>query len=884
MLPRLTVLLSRLAHLLRGRAAEPEFHQELDRHLELLTERFIRQGMTPAAARSAARRQFGNTTALVEQRRDMQPFVSWERLARDLRHGLRLFARNPGFAAAALFTLSLGIGANTAIFSLVEGVLLKPQPYQDAGRLVVPATLMLRHHTDRGNVAYADVLDWKAETALFEAVAGYYEGKLDLTGGQDPERVTVLIVDEDYFQVMARPMRYGRPLTLDDNRTGAPPVAVLGYSLWKRRFGGDPGVVGQRIETNGVPRLVVGVAQADSTFPDSAEIFLPLKIAGNRTADVLRRDNHMYQAIARLRAGMSLKEAQSRLTVMGTLIARQLISRAGTNWKLHTLTGYLVQPQFRQALLVLFAAAVLVQLIACVNLANLLLARGAARTREVAIRKALGAGWARLAQQFFVESALLAAGGGLLGLWAGSWCLRGLIHLAPPGVPRLDSVHFDPAVLAYTAAICLASVVIAGLIPALDAAHQDPAGFLHDSSRGASQGLRGRRTRSILVVAELALAVVLLTGAGLLIRTFDRIRHIDPGFPTANLLAFQVALPQGRYAGDPQRIAGFEQIAANLRRIPNVLSVSATSSLPVNGGGIQLGRVFLREGQREPPASSDTPAAWSVVLPGYFETMKIPLLAGRSFTERDSPNSPPVIIISRTMALHLFPNENPLGHRIRSWRDENKYREIVGVVGDIRYSGLVDDIGNNVYVPHAQDSWGRLQIVVRAAGSPAPLVPAIRSQIGSVDRKLSISSIQSMDQVVDDDMAQARFCMFLLSIFGATALLLAVIGIYGVMAYSVAQRTREIGIRMAMGALRSDVFRLVATDAIRLAAVGILIGVAGSLLLTRLIRSLLFGVSPTDIETFVLVSGLLTLVALIAAYFPARRAVKVDPVITLRYE
>ncbi|MBZ5729228.1 MAG: ABC transporter permease [Acidobacteriia bacterium] len=881
---RLRTFASRLARLFRRGAPDSAFDDELEGHIGLLTERYVRQGMTPEDARYAARRQFGNQTALREERNEMQTFASWDRLAQDLRYGLRLLVRNPGVTAAALLTLSLGIGANTAVFSLVEGLLLKPLPYQDAARLVVPATIFQRHKSDRGSVAYADVLDWRAQSSLFEAVAAFRPTGLDLTGDEEPERVQALVVDEDYFRVMGRPMRYGRPLALGDNLPGAPTAAVLGHALWTRRFGADPGVVGRNVEINGAQVLVAGVVQPDSTWPEDAEVFLPLKIAGARDADTLRRDNHIYQSVARLARGVSLQQVQSRLSVMGGRIAQQFTNRAGTNWKLHTLAGYIVEPYLRQTLLVLFAASLLVLLIAYVNLANLLLARGATRAHEVAIRNALGAGWKRLAQQFLAESALLALGGGLAGILAGKWGLKILLRLAPPDIPRLAGVHIDLTVLAFATALCLVAVVFAGLVPALHAARQAPVEVLRETARGASQGLRGGRIRRLLVVAEFALAIILLTGAGLLVRSFQRIRRIDPGFPTANLLTLQVALPRARYPGPPQYAAGFEQLTTSLRRIPGVVSTSATSSLPVDGGGFYLGRVFLREGQPEPPASADTAAAWSVVQPGYFATMRIPLAAGREFTDRDTADSPLVIVISRAMARQMFPNQSPLGQRIRSWRDENKYREIVGVAGDLRYNGLTDDIGNNVYVPHRQDSWSRLQLVVRTARDPHILLSSIRSQIWSIDRKLSISAVQTMDQVVENHMAQPRFCMFLLCVFGGAALLLAAIGIFGVMAYSVAERTREFGIRIAMGALRADVLRLVAFGAVRLAGAGILCGLAGAFALTRLMKALLYDVSPTDAATFLLVSALLTLVALAAAYLPAHRAAKVDPVVTLRYE
>ena len=832
----------------------------------------------------AAARHWGSSVVLSEERNHMGSLSLFERLGQDLRYGARVLARNPGFAAVALLTLGLGIGANTAIFSLVEGLLLKPLPYPHPERLVVPATIFQRLKTDTGSVAYADILDWKAQTDLFEAVSALRFDDMDVTGGDEPERVRALAVDEDYFRVMGSPLLLGRPFTVQDNHPGAGREVVLGFDLWMRRFGGDPHAVGSRIEAGGVPFLVIGVTRKDSTLPSEAEIFQPLGLAGSHDADLLRRDNHVFVALARLKAGTSLPQAQSKLTVMGARIAREEVNRAGTTWKLHPAAAFIIGPTLRQTLAVLLAAALFVLLIACVNVANLLLAQGSSRSREVAIRNALGADWKRLAAQFLAESALLSAAGGLAGILAGYWGLKGLIRFAPPDIPWLDRVHIDFAVLGFTAALCLAASIAAGIVPALHAARLAPMESFRDSSHTAHGSLRGGRLRSVLVVSELALAIVLLTGAGLLIRSFSGIQKINPGFPTGNLLTMQVSLPHSRYPGQPQVSGGFEQITRAIGRVPGVVSASAVSSLPAGGGGSYLLRLFLREGQPEPPASSDVQAAWSVVQPGYFQTMGIPVLRGRVFTDGDTENSTPVIIISHSMARQMFPNQDALGRRIRSWRDENLYREIVGVVGDLRYFGLTEGIENNVYVPHTQNWWRGMEVVVRTQGDPKPLLPSIRSQIWSQDRKLPISEIKTMDQIIDSQLARPRFSMFLLGIFGATALVLAAIGTYGVMSFAVAQRAREIGVRMALGATRTAVLRMIAGNAFRLAAAGVVGGIAGALALTRLMKTLLFEVSPTDAQTFVLVPVLLMLVTFAAAYLPARRAAGVDPMVTLRHE
>jgi putative ABC transport system permease protein len=881
---RLRRFASKLRGLLAGGRQGREFDVELEAHLSLLADRFVRDGMTPADARAAARRQFGNVTSLREVRAEMQTFAAVTTVVQDLRHGARLLARSPGWTAVAVLTLTLGIGANVAIFSLIHPILLKPLPYADADRLVVPATIFTRYKTDRGSVAWADIVDWKAERDLFHTVAAYSPSTADITDGEAPERVRSLFVDDSYFGLMGTPPLLGRFFTPEENLPNGPPVVVLGHGLWMRRFGGTPNVIGSRLEIRGVAHTILGVARPESTWPGDAEIFRPLGTGGPPDADMLRRDNHVYQALARLEPGVSIEGAQARLTVMGARIAAREVNRAGTNWKLHSLASYIVGPALRQTLIVLFGAVLFVLLIACVNVTNLLLARGAAREREVAIRAALGAGWARIAGQFLAESALLSVAGGLAGTCAGYWGLRTLVRFAPPDIPRIEQAQVDGTVLGFAAGLCVVTTLLAGLAPALRAARVAPARSFHEGGRGASGGLRAGRLRSLLVVSELALAIILLTGAGLLIRSFSQIQRVDPGVASHNLLTLQTSLPRARYAAGSPVTDGFERLTAALRRVPGVAAASATSSLPLGGGGSYLGRVFLREGQPEPPASTDASGAWSVVQPEYFETMGIPILEGRAFTPHDAATSTPVVIISRAMAKEMFPHGSALGRRIRSWRDENLYREIVGVAGDLRYNGLTADIPNNVYVPHTQNPWVSLALVVRTSGDPNSSLKAIRAAIWSVDKKLPVAEVRTLEQVMDRDMARPRFSMFLLGIFGATAVVLAAIGIYGVIAYAVTQRTREIGIRMALGAARGRVVGMVAWNAVRLAAAGVACGLAGAFGLTRLIGSLLFEVSPTDQRTFAASAVLLLLVALAAACVPAMRAARVDPVTTLRCE
>jgi putative ABC transport system permease protein len=874
-------MLARLRNLLRPRP-DIAFDDEVREHLALLTERHIRQGMSPSDAAAAARRQFGNQTILQETRVEMQTFAPLENLARDLRYGVRLLARDRGFSIVAFLTLALGIGANTAIFGIVEALLLKPLPYPQANRIVVPATIFQRLNTETGSSAYADILDFKAERGLFDAVAAYAFADKDVTAGQEPERVRGLAVEHEYFRIMGMPILLGRAPVAEEQRVGNNRVVVLGYNFWMRRFGGDASAVGSTIDLNGRPYKVIGVLRKDSTWPVEAEIFEPFAV--NLDADILRRDNHIFRAIARLQPGVTVDQAQARLTAIGTRLAQEFVSRRATNFKLHRLDHFVIGRTLRQTLLILFGASLLVLLIACVNVANLLLARSAARSREVAIRNALGAGWKRMAAQFLAESAAMAAAGGLAGLAIGYWGMRALVALAPRGVPRLDEVRIDFGVLAFTALLCLLATLIAGAGPAIQAARRSPANGFQDFSRGASAGRGAGRLRGVLVVTEMTLALVLLAGAGLLIRSFYKIQLVDPGFPTANLLTLRLALPSARYVGATSSTDGLARIETAIRRIPGVTAAGAVGSLPVGGGGFYLGRAYLREGQPEPPATSDSRGLWIPTMPGGLEAVGMRILAGRPFNEHDTKDSTRVMIVSQRLAHEMFPGQNPIGRRVRSWRDENVYREIVGVAADVRYDSLAGELGNTVYVPHAQDTWGMMVMCVRAAADPQQLLPSIRAAIWSVDKKLSISQVQTMDEIVETGMARPRFTMLLLATFGATALLLAAIGIYGVVAFNVQQRTREIGIRIALGAARSDVLRTVARNALLLALAGVVCGVAGGMALTRLMATLLYQVSPTDVRTFAAVAGLLVAVTVVAALVPARRAARVDPTVTLRYE
>ncbi len=807
-------------------------------------------------------------------------------LLQDLRYGARIIRNNRGFTLIAVLTLALGIGVNTAIFSVVNAVLLRALPFNEPEQLVRPTSVRLNDPKSRISVSYADFLDWQKENSIFAHVACFAGGNAVLTLGDEPERIRTTLVTEDFFAVLGSPMLFGRAFTADESKSGAP-VVVISHKLWQRRFSSDPHVVGRKFPTAARTATIIGVTQPKSHYPDTVEAWLPMSLAFTTKSfpDMLRRDNFTFQSIARLQPGVTHEQASDRLAAIARNISQENPKiRRDISASAIPLLDYAIQPELRRGLWILLGAVGFVLLIACVNLANLLLARSAARERDLAVRLALGAGRRRIIQQLLSESMLLGLLGGAFGLLLAKWVTDLPVRFAPKQIPRLNETQADWRVLGFTLLLALGTAVAIGLIPALHSSKLDLNSALKESSRGVGGSSRGHRVRSALVIAEVALALVLLTGAGLMIKSFLQLQQVEPGFNTTNVLTFEINVNSQRLNTPEKRADAYQNFIHAVKAVPGVQTAAAVSALPLDGGGFYLGRKFLREGAAEPPAGPDTAGSWNVVTPDYFKAMDIGLVKGRLFTDRDDAQNSPVIIVSELFARRMFPNEDPLGKRIRSWRDENKLREIVGVVRDVHHQGLEDGPSSLVYIPHRQDAWGSLTMVVRTAGDPAAMTNAVRQAFRTVDNETPISNVQTLQKVWADSTARQRFGTWMLGLFAALALCLAGIGIYGVISFSVAQRTHEIGIRIALGARRGDVLKLVLRRGMILTLLGLTLGLSASFGLTRLMSGLLYGVSVTDPLTFALIALLLMVVALLACWIPAQRATKVDPIIALRYE
>src|SRR4051794_6475218 len=798
----------------------------------------------------------------------------------DLRQALRLIVKSPGFSTLIVIVLALGIGANTAIFSIVNGVLLKPLPFADASRLVAIDTTI---HNEPDDSAYLDVMDWRARSATVEHIAAYATGAVTLTGRGEAVSIPMAVVSPGIFPLLGVSPIAGRVLAADDDRHGAERTAVIAESLWTRTFGRDPAIGGTRVMLDGDAMVIVGVMPARFEFPFDSEnppqIWMPVLASRFSAQWADQRGASFVKGIGRLRPGVGLPAAQAELTAIAARVnaANPQSGASARGIVIRPFQDVLVK-NYRPALVALLGAVAAVLLIACANIANLLLARGTSRRREMAVRTALGATRTHIARQLLIESLTLAAIGGAAGVVVALWGVDTLIRVSPVQIPRLNAVHIDRSVLIFTALASLATGALCGLLPALQLSRSNPGDALKDGDRGGSSG-RGARTRHILVVAEVALSLMLLASAGLLVRTLGMLQRVSPGFTTERLITMQLLLPQTRYSDSASMIAFYRRLHDEVSRMPGVTAAAVATTLPMTGSDIGMG--FSPEGRPVDPAVR-TSAAFFGVSPDYFSTLGIRIVRGRGFTERDDERSAPVMVINETMAAKYWPGEDPVGKRLKIGYNQTGPREIVGVVADVKQKALTDTATAQMYTPFVQAPWPFLTAVARTTTAPEAAAGSLRAVLARLDPEQAAGEVRTYDQYVARSIATPRFTALLLGAFAGLALLLAGFGLYGVMAYSVAQRRREIGIRMALGAQAADVRSLVVNQAARLGATGLAVGLAGALAATRVLGSLLFGVSATDPLTFAAVSAALITVLLLAAYLPARRATRVDPIVALR--
>jgi putative ABC transport system permease protein len=803
-------------------------------------------------------------------------------LMRDIRYGFRTLVKRPAFTLIAIITLAIGIGANSAIFSVVNALLVKPLPFPDLDRIVAVWDKVPSRGVERNEVTVADYLDWRAQNKSFEHLGIYRWWSTNLTGAGTPERVQGFLVTPNFLDIVGVKPMMGRGFRAEEDQPGKDAVALLTYGLWQRRFGADPNIIDKTIATNGVARTVIGVLPRGFNFPKGSEIYAPLAMTPQLMSN---RDNHSYLGIGRLKPGVPLKAAQAEMdTIAGQLEKQYPASNTGRGVVIYPLLEDTVR-MYATATWVLMSAVGFVLLIGCANVANLMLARAAGRQREIALRAALGASRLRIIRQLLTESVMLALAGGTLGILIAYWTID-LIRIANPGeaskfAAGWDQISVNPPVLGFALIVSIFCGVLFGLAPALQLSKPDLNHALKEGGRQTTSG--SHRLRGLLVISEVALSLMLLVTAGLLIRSFLQLLKTDPGFNPDSLLTMNLVLPAAKYKDGPQRAAFYSELVRRVDVLPGVESAAVVSHIPL--GGSNSSNSFLIEDRPEPPHGHEFEGRYRVCTPDYFRTMGIAVMKGRAFTDQDKAGAPPVIIVNETLARKYWPNQDPIGKRIRFYGpvERNPWMQIVGVVKDVRHD-LSIPITPDYYLPHAQDSWNSMVLVAKTKVDPTTLAAPIREQVWSIDKDQPVFDVRTMHEVRAISVALYSFSSISLSVFAGIALLLAAIGIYGVMAYAVTQRTHEIGIRMALGASGRDVLQLVVKHGMALALIGIGLGLGGAWAVTRFMSSLLVGVSATDALTLSSVSFCLLLVALFACYVPARRATKVDPLVALRYE
>ncbi|HEY7180841.1 MAG TPA: ABC transporter permease [Blastocatellia bacterium] len=800
----------------------------------------------------------------------------------DLRYGARMLLKNPGFTLIAVLTLALGIGANTAIFSVVNGVLLSALPYPQPEQLAMVWCDNRRQGIPDDITSYPNFVDWRNRNKTFQGMAGVTSDRYNLTGTGEPEEISAATVSINFFKLMGVNTALGRAFTAEEEQPGRDKVVVLSHSLWQRRFGADPGILNRTITLSDEPYVVVGIMPPGFQFPEKTEIWGPLAPDEGMRSDKARF-GFFLPVVGRLKPGVTRAQAQADLDVIANQIEKQFPDMAGYGVNVVPMLENTVGP-IRRSLMVLFVAVLFVLLIACANVANLLLARGSVRRREVAVRAALGAGRWRIVRQLLTENMLLAVLGGALGVLLAWWGLRLLVNLKPANIPRLEDIRLDGHVLWFTLALSLLTGLIFGLAPALQTTHFKLSESLKEGAHTGTGGRRAQRIRGIFIVAEVALTLALLVGAGLLVRSFWRLQRVDPGFRTDHLLTLRVTLWGSKYRQGAQAVSFYEQLQERLAALPGVVSASATSDIMLRRLATSAG--FTIENRPRDPNELALELPFDRAQPNYFQTMGVQLLKGRAFTAQDSRDTPRVAIVNETFVKRYFPNDDPVGKRFTfgGGGPNARWFTIVGVVRDTKRQGLDQPVRIESWMPLAQMPAGSMDVVLRTTGDPLALGNAARETVWSLDRDLPIPTIQTVEQILSERVAQRRLNMLLLALFALVALILAAVGVYGVMNYAVTQRTHEIGVRVALGAQTRDVLRLIVGQGMKLALAGVVIGLIATLALTRLMASLLFGVSATDPITFVAIAALLFMVAIAACWIPARRASKVDPMAALRCE